>query len=159
MVQWCPPASSRPTSLIIRSRGRGLFIHSCCHGRPCKSVTYAPFPLSYGLTGWPTAKIQTLFLKKEKHIHKYCFAHAFYPYIHSFTLSFRQCWERKRFTRARYRITQAIWDSSLGLFPLILCRQLLSSKTCTHAQTQSPVLSVTLLPSMFTDRIVVALSF
>ncbi len=128
---------------------------------------------------WPhwlaASQLQPLFLKKRgKHTQillcTCIFTHIFtlspcllislfFSMLHAHKQSFRQCWERKRFTRARYRRTQAIWDISLGLFPLILFRHLLSSRTRTHAQTQSPVLSVTPLPSMFTDRIVVALSF
>lgn len=162
-------------SLIMRSRGRGLFIQSCCYGRPYKSVTYAPFPLSYGLTGWPRANCSRYSLKKkkkEKHtqilLYTCTFTHicTLWPCQHAHKQSwsflyqsFAQCWEWKRYARAGYRRTQAICDSSLGLFPLILCRHLLSSRTYTHAQTVSGSWVSPLLPSMFTDRIVVGLSF
>lgn len=141
--------------------------------RKCHICTFPSFLWPHWLAA---SQLQPLFLKKkkkkEKHIQILLYTCTFthictlWPCQHAHKQSwsflyqsFTQCWERERYDRAGYRRTQAICDSSLGLFPLILCRHLLSSRTHTHAQTVSGSWASPLLPSMFTDRIVVGLSF
>lgn len=119
--------------------------------RKCHICTFPSFLWPHWLAA---SQLQPLFLKKkkkkEKHIQILLYTCTFthictlWPCQHAHKQSwsflyqsFTQCWERERYDRAGYRRTQAICDSSLGLFPLILCRHLLSSRT--HMHKQSPV--------------------
>lgn len=121
--------------------------------RKCHICTFPSFLWPHWLAA---SQLQPLFLKKKrekkrKNIHKYCFTHALLPIYalfdlanmhtnnpdHFFISRSLSAEKGKRYARAGYRRTQVICDSSPGLFPLILCRHLLSSRTHTHAQTVS----------------------
>lgn len=109
------------------------------------------FPMASLVGHQPIAAVN---IKKRKNIHKYCFAHAFLPiyplfdlthtsqscslcYMHTnnpdhFFISRSLSAERGRDT-AELDIGEPKQSaSSLGLFPLILCRHLLSSRTHMH---------------------------